>query len=402
MSHVRKSGRGKSPWRAILVDDSLPSGKFSESFETRREAKARTVEHDHDRQAGTYVPRVDGQVLFRARYDEWVASARKRKATTKDREDSTARSLILPTFEAVPAGDITFTMVDVWVQELVDAGYAPSTIHKAHQVLARALGHSVKAGTLRANPALGVELPSVVLEIQTLLAPTDISTVLDKIDEARAWFLLSVFGGTRAEESFALRAGRIDRNRPEISIVETVVETSKGLVWGIPKTKDGKRRIDIPTFVWEELLAHTANMRPDDLVFTTVGGHPVRLHNFRARIWQKAAIEAGLARMESCARMNGEATCPLCRPGSDTGAKKGHYIGPNIHDLRHTAVSLWIAQGSNPLQVKERAGHSKIAFTFDRYGHLFPKDEDPAMAKLDAMGRSLLGTGSVTPLRSVG
>lgn len=402
MSHARKSGRKKSPWRAVLTDESLPSGTFSESFATQREAKARVTEHDAQRLAGQYVPQVNGQVLYRARYDEWVVSSRKRRETTRDREDSTARSLILPTFENIPAGDIDFDMVDAWVQELIDGGYAASTIHKAHQVFARSLSHAVKRGVLRANPALGVELPQITMEVQTLLAPVDIRLVLEVLDEARLWFLLSVFGGTRAEEAFALRAGRVDRNRPEITIVETVVETSKGLVWGKPKTKDGKRRVEIPIFVWEELLTATKQLRMDDLVFTTGGGLPVRLHNFRARVWQKAVINARLGRIEPCARYAGEKTCPLCRAGSENGAKRGHYVGPNIHDLRHTAVSLWIANGSNPLQVKERAGHSKISFTFDRYGHLFPKDADPAMAALDTLGRKLAGRASVTPIRSVG
>lgn len=41
-----------------------------------------------------------------------------------------------------------------------------------------------------------------------------------------------------------------------------------------------------------------------------------------------------------------------------------------IHDLRHTAVSLWIADTANPKQVAVRAGHSSVSVVLDRYGRL--------------------------------
>jgi integrase len=85
------------------------------------------------------------------------------------------------------------------------------------------------------------------------------------------------------------------------------------------------------------------------------------------------------------------------------------------HDLRHTAVALWIAQGANSKQVAARAGHTSVAFTLDRYGHLFPEADDALMSGLDAAHRSAtkaldaaaidsggsrLGHGRVTPLRT--
>jgi len=40
-----------------------------------------------------------------------------------------------------------------------------------------------------------------------------------------------------------------------------------------------------------------------------------------------------------------------------------------IHDLRDTAVALWIAAGATPKEVAVRAGHTSVSFTLDRYGH---------------------------------
>jgi Phage integrase, N-terminal SAM-like domain/Phage integrase family len=55
------------------------------------------------------------------------------------------------------------------------------------------------------------------------------------------------------------------------------------------------------------------------------------------------------------------------------------------HDLRHTAVALWIAPGANPKEVSVRAGHTSVSFTLDRYGHLFPGHDTELRDRLDAM-----------------
>jgi hypothetical protein len=49
------------------------------------------------------------------------------------------------------------------------------------------------------------------------------------------------------------------------------------------------------------------------------------------------------------------------------------------------AVALWIAAGANLKEVSVRAGHTSVAFTLDRYGHLFPGHDDELRDRLDAM-----------------
>ncbi len=59
--------------------------------------------------------------------------------------------------------------------------------------------------------------------------------------------------------------------------------------------------------------------------------------------------------------------------------------GLRIHDLRHTAVALWIAAGANPKEVAARAGHASVSFTLDRYGHLYPEADTALRDRLDAI-----------------
>ena len=67
--------------------------------------------------------------------------------------------------------------------------------------------------------------------------------------------------------------------------------------------------------------------------------------------------------------------------------------GQRIHDLRHTAVALWIAAGANPKEVAARAGHASVSFTLDRYGHLYPEADTALRDRLDA----LYGAARPTP-----
>jgi integrase len=58
---------------------------------------------------------------------------------------------------------------------------------------------------------------------------------------------------------------------------------------------------------------------------------------------------------------------------------------PRIHDLRHTAVSLWIAAGASPKEVAARVGHTSVRVVLDVYGHLWPEQDQALAARLDQM-----------------
>jgi integrase len=84
---------------------------------------------------------------------------------------------------------------------------------------------------------------------------------------------------------------------------------------------------------------------------------------------------------------------PLILLGAFGGLRIGEMAGLRIHDLRHTAVALWIAAGANPKEVAARAGHASVSFTLDRYGHLYPEADLSLRERLDAIW-SASGGGS--------
>jgi Phage integrase family len=65
------------------------------------------------------------------------------------------------------------------------------------------------------------------------------------------------------------------------------------------------------------------------------------------------------------------------------------------HDLRHTAVALWIAAGANPKQIATWAGHTSVSVVLDRYGHLFEGHEAAVLDRLDAsVGWPVVSSGA--------
>ena len=56
-----------------------------------------------------------------------------------------------------------------------------------------------------------------------------------------------------------------------------------------------------------------------------------------------------------------------------------------FHSLRHTAASLWLAQGTHPRVVMEMLGHSTIALTMNTSSHVIPALERDAADRMNAV-----------------
>jgi integrase len=133
-----------------------------------------------------------------------------------------------------------------------------------------------------------------------------------------------------------------------------MTEVAGKLQIGPPKTRASRRTVGLPRAVVNVLAEHlAAGGQPSDFVFTSPQGGPLRVTSFRYRIWRSATTAVGLEALR-------------------------------IHDLRHTAVALWIAAGASPKEVAVRAGHSSVSFTLDRYGHLYPESDASLRDRLDA------------------
>jgi integrase len=84
----------------------------------------------------------------------------------------------------------------------------------------------------------------------------------------------------------------------------------------------------------------SAGKEPQAWLFAAPGSGPLRESNWKRSVgWRGARVAAGV---------------PDVR----------------VHDLRHTAASLWLAAGADPKVVQRVLGHATAAMTMDLYGHL--------------------------------
>ena len=100
----------------------------------------------------------------------------------------------------------------------------------------------------------------------------------------------------------------------------------------------------------------SADKEPGDWIFTAPKGGMLNESNWKRRVhWSEALIALG-------------------RPGV------------RVHDLRHTAASVWLANGADPKVVQRILGHASAAMTMDLYGHLVDENLWAAAKRISTNG----------------
>lgn len=209
------------------------------------------------------------------------------------------------------------------------------------------------------------------------LTPAQVAHLADVIDPRfRALVLVAAYGGPRRAELAGLRTARVNLPRGQLDIAEIMVEVQGRTTFGPPKTRAGRRIVGLPRSVATE-LAHTWRIAPTVCQTWCSRDLPavwVRASPFRQRFWLPAIRSAGLE--------------PL-----------------RLHDLRHTAVSFWIAGGASVKEIAVRAGYASVATVLDRYGHLLPDSDTELRERLEQMFTAAVHqpapAGQVVPLHNL-
>jgi integrase len=354
MAHIERRVRnGKVTYRARYRD---PGGQERAKVFTRRgDAQRFLTEIENRKLKGTWTDPTLGRVRFRDWLQEWWATTTNLRPTTAVRDATYLRLYVLPRFGDLPLAAIGQRDVRAWVADLTARGLAPATVVKAYHLLGKVLAGAVDAGMIAQSPCRRVSLPKIEREEMRFLTPVEIARLADAIRPSyRALVLVGAYGGLRIGELAGLRRARVDLLRGTVEVAEIMTEVEGKLQIGPPKTRASRRTVGLPRAVVNALADHLApGGQPADFVFTSPQGGPLRITAFRYRTWRPATKAASLE-------------------------------GLRIHDLRHTAVALWIAAGASPKEVAVRAGHSSVSFTLDRYGHLYPESDAALRDRLDA------------------
>jgi integrase len=340
MGNIQRVDRSK-PWRARYWG---PDGRqHSKSFARKVDAERWLKVSEAESLTGRWVNPTAGTKVFGPYAEEWITVKRSTvRESTATNTEALLRGRVLPEFGAKQLKQITPADVRKWMAAMTGEGLFPSTVYTYRRILAQILDQAVDDGLIVSNPARKAKAPALRPRRQLFLTADQLRDLAVECGDYAPLVWLLGWAGLRFGEATALRVGRVDPARRRIRVEEAATEVGGRLVFGPPKTHEA-RTVIVPRFVIEPIEPLLDGRDASDLVFTAPRGGPIRLNNFRRRVFAPAAERIGI---------------PELVP----------------HDLRDTAASLAISSGASIKAVQRMLGHASAKMTLDVYGSLFEED----------------------------
>lgn len=291
---------------------------------------------------------------------------------TKEAYSAAIANLIVPGLGKVKVGALTPAIVDAWVMGLVGVKGQRARAKRARAVLLQAMQHAVALRLIGFNPVAVLPGPSgKTTKPITILQVEQAQALLTVCEEAlanghplAAAIIMALSLPLRHGEVAGMpwRHLDLDTRAMEVSQQLQVHKKQHGGVQIVDvKTAAAHRTLEMPTLLVDALRVHRRHQQahrlrvggkwknPDGLVFTSPWGHAVPTLRF--------AFDALQARCD--------------------------HRRVNFHVLKHTAISLLIAQGIELQDITKLAGHSRHQFTVDTYGHLVKRQTSRGAAAMD-------------------
>ncbi len=373
------------------------------TFRTKQDALDFQASVRTDKNRGDFIDPRKAATRFGEVADKWFEGTAHLRPTTRAAYRSMLKTYIKPGLGDYPIGKITPSVLRAFMAGLPD-GLSATRKRHVFRTLVPIFKLAVDDGMIRMSPtgAASVKgsVPKAVRRNMLALTAEQVASVAEAVTPRyRVLVYFAAYTGMRAGEITGLRVRHLDMLRGRVTVEDSISDVNGELVSG--PTKNGKgRKIGLPPFLKEMLAGHLAGQphEPDDFVFPGPDGKPMRHANFYGRHF-KVAVQG----RHSLEGKRGRRERPAV-----PGALPEHLHGLRFHDLRHTCASLLIAQGTSPKAIQERLGHSSIAITFDRYGHLFDGHEEPILTGLEETfqraasekrAEAAEAAGAVVPLR---
>ena len=347
----RKDGR----WMArYIVPTSKGPKRRTVYGKTRKEAADKLAKVLSDRIEGIVYD--DESTTVGEYLDGWLKSSVRGsvRQSTYDRDASIVANHLRPALGAIKLKKLSAAHVQSFYRDRLDAGLSPSTVHKMHAILHKALSQALKWNMVPRNVTEAVRPPRSAPKEMRPLSPEEARRLLraTRGDRLEALYVLAVTTGMRQGELLALRWQDVDVKNGTISVRRTLTRSGGRVLIGEPKTKKSRRSIRLTPRAVEALEEHLERQlreidilgdRYEDqgLLFTTDTGGPINPSNLRQRRF-----------------------APLL--------KKARLPHIRFHDLRHTCATLLLSQGTHPKYVQELLGHATVAMTLDTYSHALP------------------------------
>ena len=349
-------------WMGVLQLGYGPTGrpiKKSVSGKTRAEVVKKFKEMQRNLDDG--LPTPDNSMTVARLIEGWnvdVLSHQVSKSAA-DHYLSIAKNHIIPTLGRKKLFELTTSDVDRLISKKIAQGLSVSTVRRIRSVLAQAIDQGMRWGWVNRNVATLARAPKSFRSEGRTLTVDEARLFLHHLEGHRlkALFTLMLTTGLRRGEALGLQWTDLDSKKRIITVRRQLQRDSGGLVTRDTKTHGSRRVVNLPTQMLDILTSHRQQQEADHgilgpawidsgFIFTTAFGGPLDPRNL-LREFKKVCVEAGL----------------------------GNW---HLHELRHSAASLMLAQGVKLQVVSEVLGHSSIRMTSDVYGHILDPDREKA------------------------
>jgi integrase len=406
----RANGSTRTVWRARYPDPTRGgTSQIERTFETKREAEGWIKRQGANVLDGTHVDPRRGERLLAEVADAWRETWVDLEPKTRAGYEHVLRKHLIGTaeeparFHRAKVGALSAEVVQRYMNDLSKT-LAPKTIRNIYSILRSLLRVAVERRYIAANPCDSVRLPrrgSAANGIRPtrmlFLSPPEVRSLAEAMpSDYRLSIYVAAYCGLRAGELWALRRRDVDPLHGVLYVERALKEINSsaegiesGLFFGPTKTH-ASRKLRLPAFLVPMLTDHLASHSPggndpDDLLFPSRTGRPVRHNMFYKRIFRPTITG------------DPENADPEKRREP---ALPHRLHGLRFHDLRHTAASLSLAVAPNLHVVKERLGHEDIRTTINVYGHLLPSVDEALAEGLDALHEKAATADNVAPLRA--
>lgn len=369
MSRRRGHGEGTiyqtaaGKWR---VQVTLPGGqRASKTFPLRRDAQDWLIKTNKTIQDG--LPVAASRITLAQFLDRWLADVviHRVRPSTYQSYTVIVRVHLKPALGDLKLRSLRPDHIQRLFSESLAAGLSPTTVRYIHSTLRSALNQALRWGLVARNVATLADPPGRRHTEMHVLSPDQVRAFLDGARDNRLYplYLLAITTGMRQGELLGLRWSDVDLGAGTIQVTHALQAIrGQGMRLTEPKSAAGRRLIKIGPTVAGALRAHRrhqletrlqagARWIDHDLVFSTNAGKLIAPRNLRR------SFTALLKSLE----------IPHVR----------------FHDLRHTAATLMLAQGTHPKVVQEMLGHSSISLTLNTYSHVLPTMQEEAAERME-------------------
>ncbi len=375
-----KKDTTRGTW-SFVIDLPPVAGKrqqmYRRGFATKKEAQAAQTHHLAEIDRGTFV-RPARVTLERYLVDEWLpAKVSTLKPSTAASYALMTNSYVVPYIGGAELSKVDGAMLNVLYAKLLaegrrgrsgvaGTGLAPKSVRNVHGMLHRAFKDAVRWRRVAVNPVDAADQPRKVSPEMSVWTVEQIRQFVDQAASGRSGAAWRVFAptGMRRGEVLDLRWADVDPDAARLSIRQTVVEMSAGIVVGTPKSSAGVRTIALDpatvsalrrwrkTQLEERLLMGEGWLGDDDRVVTEPDGSAVHPNTLSRRFRMLCKV----------------ADLPAIR----------------LHDVRHSYATAALSSGVNVKVLSKRLGHADIAVTLRVYAHVLPGDDEAAASAVAA------------------